>query len=486
MLKLLAPRMQSRNMSSSRQVSLPSIFCQMSRTELIQSSQTNESFRVSFSSSVTEREFHLGLQKDKPSALLFVREVPLQRGRDGPRRLARFMDVTADGLLDAEAQSLLKDLKSHLYGTYKNILNLHCVELSKGGVDPKRKDHAQYLDSICEEFVSQMKTRIQAAVDSAEDGGRRKVWGNIDQDQDVSDCVLEDLRQHSAMCVEMCRGFHGREGLLGKLCLAVWESTKVRHGPLVVHGAAGIGKTALLCKLAQEMHTVMEATSVLVVRLLSCDLPQRTDLDRLLHSLCLQICLACGLAPPTPLTANTHQDLVQFFQKLLVRASQQGNMLLIVLDALDQLSDRGHAHKLRWLPVDLPPHVHLLVSMETQSEVFANMRLKMKTPECFFEVERLSDAEGRHILDTSLRARQRTLTPEQNKAALRSFERSGSPLHLTLILSAAKRWMSFTPLDQLRLGTSAQEMMALLLQTLEEKHGLQLVGAALGYIALGR
>ncbi|XP_071342720.1 NACHT domain- and WD repeat-containing protein 1 [Trachinotus anak] len=442
-----------------------------------------------FYTSVTEQELTQGLWKDdgELSALLFIREIPKQRVRDGPKRLAKYMDLNADGLLDAEAQGLLTGLKSRLYASSQKILNLHCVELSKGSVDPKRKEHAQYLDSVCEQFVSQMKARITAAVGSPGEGRRRKIWGSTEEEnEEVSDWVVEEVGQHVAMSAELCRGLHGREGLLGKLCLAMWESTNVRHGPLVVHGAAGMGKTALLCKLAQEMRGVLEAGSVVAIRLLSARHPQRPDIDHVLRSICLQVCLACGLSPPSPLTAGTHLELLRFFRNVLSQVSQQGNSLLLILDALDQLSDQHHAHRLRWLPTDLPPNVHLVVSMDTKSEAFANMRLMLESLGSFFEVERLTLDEGKQIVDSNLRALQRTLTPEQSNAVLQSFESTGCPLHLRLILSAAKRWTSFTPLTDTHLGANTQEMMSQLFLMLEEKHGKQLVGGALGYLALAR
>ncbi|KAM7011931.1 LOW QUALITY PROTEIN: NACHT domain- and WD repeat-containing protein 1 [Tautogolabrus adspersus] len=442
-----------------------------------------------FFTSVTEREFEHGLFKDvrDQSALLYIREIPHQRVRDGPKRLAKYMDLNADGLLDAEAQGLLSSLKARLYASSQKILNLHCVELSKGSIDPKRKEHAQYLDSVCKQFVSQMKARIGAMVETSVEGRRRKVWGNIEEEKEkIPDWVIEEVGRHTGMTSELCRGLHGREGLLDKLCLAMWERTNVSHGPLVVHGAAGMGKTALLCKLVQEMRGVLEGGAVVVNRLLAAGHPRRPDIDHILRSVCLQICLACGLAPPSPLTANAHLDLLQFFRNVLADVSQQGNTVLIVLDALDQLSDQHHAHKLYWLPTDLPPNIHLVVSMDTNSEVFANMQLKLETLESFFTVERLSRDEGKQIMESYLQASQRTLTPEQSDAVLQSFDTSGCPLHLKLILSAAKRWTSLTPLTHTHLGANTQEMMSQLLLMLEDKHGKELVGGALGYITLAR
>ncbi|XP_068447786.1 NACHT domain- and WD repeat-containing protein 1 [Clinocottus analis] len=442
-----------------------------------------------FFTSVIVQEFEQGLWKNssEPSALLFVREIPRQKVRDGPKRLAKYLDLTADGLLDKDVMGLLATLKSRLYATRQKILNLHCVELSKGSIDPTRKEHTQYLDSVCEQFVSQMKDRIRAVVDSLVVGRQRKIWGNIEEErEEISDWGVEEVVQHATMSIELCKDLYGREGLLGKLCCAMWESTNVYHTPLVVHGNAGMGKTALMCKLAQEMRSVLEDGTGVVIRLLSDRHPQRPDIDHVLRYVCLQICLCYGLALPSPLTANTHLELLRFFGNILTEVSQQGKTVLIILDALDQLSDQHHAHKLHWMPSDLPPNVHLVVSMDTNSETFANMRMKLKSLENFFEVERLSRDEGKQMMESYLLASQRTLTPEQSNTTLQSFEQTGSPLHLTLILSAVKRWTSFTPLTAVHLGTNTQEMMSQLFLMLEEKHGKELVGGALGYITLAR
>ncbi|PWA28096.1 hypothetical protein CCH79_00020831 [Gambusia affinis] len=437
----------------------------------------------SASHSVTERALEEGVWQT--SALLFVREIPQQRMKDRAKRLAKFMDLTADGLLDAEAQELLTGLKSRLYATSKKILNLHCVELNRGSIDPKRKEHAEYLDSICQQFISQMTTRISEAVKLAGED-RRKIWGSTEEDEEEIDWVVEEARQHTVMAADLSKSLQGRDGLLGKICLAMWESTPVHHGPLVVHGAAGMGKTILLCKLAQEMQGVLEAKAVLVIRLLAANHPQRPSINHVLHSVCLQVCLACGLAPPPLLSVSSHLELQRLFQNMLEEVSQQGTSLLLILDSLEQLADQHQAHQLRWLPTDVPPNVHLLVSMETTSEVFASMRLRLGAAGNVFEVERLSRDEGQQIMESHLQAAQRTLTREQKDAVLQSFHASGSPLHLQLILSAAKHWTSFTPPTELLLGSSSEEVMSQLLLKLEEKHGKELVGGALGCIVLAR
>lgn len=437
------------------------------------------------SSAGLEQEFELGLWKDAAalSALAFVRDVPRHRGGAAPKGLGKFKHLTAEGLMDVDAQRLLAGLKSRLCGSCQKGVNLHHVELIKGGINPKRSEHAQYLHSVCQQFVTQMKTGITAALDSL--GQQRKIWGSIEEEkQEVAKEVGWPCAM-SAISATLGTGVCGREGLLGKLCFAIWESTSSHHSPLVVHGAAGAGKTALLCKLAQEMQNVLAGGAVVAVRLLCARHPQKPDVVGVLHSLLLQICHAHGLSPPSQGAANSPPKLFVLFRSVLAEVSQRGNTLLIILDALDRLSDLHHAHKLYWLPTTLPPHVHLVVSMDTNSKAFTNVQLKLDG-ESFFEVERLARVDGQKIMDSYLLAARRTLTPGQADGVLALFESTGSPLHLRLMLSEAQRWTSFVPHAEARLGATTEAMLAQLFVRLEEAHGQEVVAGALGYIALAR
>lgn len=406
-----------------------------------------------------------------------MREVPRHRGRAAAKRLNKFLELTADGLMDADAQQLLAGLKSRLHASCQE--GLHCVELLHGGVEPQRGDHAPYLDGVCQQFVSQMKARIRAALDSA----GRKTWGRA-QDGDQEVALAHVL--HCSTSTTPQAGVCGRAGLLGRLCLAIWESTSEDHGPLVVHGAAGMGKTALLCGLAQEMQAVLEARAAVVLRLLGARHPHRPDVVGVLRSLLLQICHAHSLAPPSAAKASSAPELSQLFRTVLAEVSRRGDTLLLILDALDQLSDLHHAHELHWLPTRLPPHVHLVVSMDTNSKAFASVRLKVEAVHSFFEVEPLGGVDGQQMVESYLRAEGRSLTAQQTDGVLRLLEPTGSPLHLQLMLAEARRWPSFTPQAEARLGASAAAMLTQLLMRLEEAHGQEVVGGALGYIALAR
>lgn len=427
-----------------------------------------------------EQDFDLGLWGDSGAALVFIREVPRHRGCAAAKRLNKFLDLTADGLMDGDTQQFLARLKSRLYVSCQEGISPHCVELIHGGVEPQHGDHAHYLDAVCQQFVSQMKARIRAVLNSA---GRKT-------GKRVQDRVQEVALAHAFHCsssTTLHAGLCGRAGLLGRLCLAIWESTGEDHGPLVVHGTTGMGKTALLCGLAQEMQAVLEARgSVVVLRLLGACHPHRPDVVGLLRSLLLQICHAHSLAPPSAVKASSAPELSELFRTILAEVSQRGDTLLLILDALDQLSDLHHAHELHWLPTRLPPHIHLVVSVDTNSKAFASVRLKVEAVHRFFEVEPLARVDGQQIMESYLRAEGRRLTAGQADAVLRLFEPTGSPLHLQLMLAEARCWTSFTARAEVHLGASAAAMLTQLLMRLEEAHGQEVVGGALGYIALAR
>ena len=106
--------------------------------------------------------------------------------------------------------------------------------------------------------------------------------------------LLQELSHHMALSTRKGLGvFCGREGLLGKICLAMWEHTNFCHAPLMVHRLPGVGKTVLLCKLTQEVRGLLDPRAVVVLRFLGMS-AKSSDVD------CVRrICAAFSLPPPT-------------------------------------------------------------------------------------------------------------------------------------------------------------------------------------------
>lgn len=414
-----------------------------------------------------EQSFLTIQEQGKPSPVIFVRELPHWKKSESHKH-AKFLDVTADGLLDTEAQELLTNLKQRISSACSSHVTL---ELSKNAMDVNRKEHKEYLERFCEQIVCQIKERI--AKQTAPSTGPGWLW------------IQQELFHHAKLSKDKCAIFIGRDGPLAKLCLTMWESTNIQHSPFVVYGPPGIGKTALLCKLAQEMRTVLDPQAVVVLRLLGTS-PISSDVDSVLKGICLQVCGALGLATPCPKIANTHEKLVRFFHAMLQKVSEDGETLVLILDSLDDLSRANNAHKLHWIPKEIPPNVHLVVSTLYDGSPLKRLKALVSDDKCFFEVEPLNCDQGQDIINACLNVAGRRLASEQINAITSSFQKSGSLLHLKLMLDMAKRWSSYTSMSDIHLGSSAQEVISWFLQTLEKKHGEKLVRHALGYIILSR
>ncbi|XP_030640015.1 NACHT domain- and WD repeat-containing protein 1 [Chanos chanos] len=434
----------------------------------------SEEQKHKFIKSVIEWEIEQGILGDSSSsAVVFVRELPRLKKNETQKNLSLFLDLTPDGLVDAEAQELLVSLKQRLYSICSDSLNLQCVELSRGAVDPSRKEHKDYLRNLSEQLVVQIKGRIEKCSVLPPGGAHWDWW-------------KEEFIHHAQLGAEMCVTFSGREGILGKICLAMWEATNKCHAPLVLYGSTGSGKTALLCQLAQEMRGLIGSKATVVLRLLGTS-PRSCDVESLLFGLCLQICRAFGMPLFCSQGPNMLQELTRFFLSTLWKVSAQGNTLLLILDSLHQLLPGNGAHSLHWLPREVPPNVHLLVSTQDVGfPLLQNLRHMLEESRNFFELESLTRDEGRGIVETYMRAAKRVLTAEQSEAVLTRFQQTNSPLHLRLMLDAARHWTSYTAISNINLGTSAQEVMTLSLESLEERHGKHLVGHALSYIVASK
>lgn len=406
----------------------------------------------------------------EPLAVIFLKELTHFKKSEYKKHASKFLDVTADGLLDTEAQELLSDLKQRIKNVCLGKLEIQSLELNGVGTDVNCKEHKNYVERFCEQVTSQIRSKINTQVSRIEP---RSLW------------LQQELFHHAHLSQQKCSGFTGMDGLLAKLCLVIWESRHLHHPPVILHGLPETGKSALMCKLAQQMRSVLELQAVVALRLLGTS-PLSTDIDSVLRGICLQVCGAFGLVPPCPQTTKSQQELIRFFHSMLQQVSKHGETLVIILDSLDHLSRTSNAQAWQWIPKEIPPNVHIIVSALNHGSPFKKLNTMFKDENYFLEVEPLTEDQGQAIIDATLNAAGRRLTPEQVQAILQSINKTGSVLHLKLLLDMAKQWSSYTNMSEIYLGSSVQEIISLFLQSLELKHGEKLVCYALGYISLSR
>ncbi|MGH0163081.1 UNVERIFIED_CONTAM: hypothetical protein FKN15_073816 [Acipenser sinensis] len=416
----------------------------------------------------------LASQQSNACVHLFLRELPDLSGSVSQKSSSQFIDIKEDGCVDTEAQELLSSLKMKISSNDSIKLSVHTVQLSKGAIDPCNKTHAQYLQTLCEQFISEMKQQILRR-DQKNRAEEKWAW------------LLQEVSHHMALSASKCAVFCGRADLLNSICETVKEQDSGHHAPLVVFGPSGIGKTSMMCKLSQEVRRTLGEDSVLVLRLLGTS-PMSSEIHSVLKSVCFQICLAYGFNHPTLQTINAFEDLVRFFHSTLAAASQKkAGSLVLILDSLDQLSPADGAHRLHWLPKECPQGVHIIVSTLGDGNPILKVLLGgIQNPDSYFAVGQLSLQQGEQVIRTYMAAAGRSLTPAQHSLILSSFNQCGHPFLLKLALDAASQWASYTPLPELQGATSTKEAVSQLYERLEKQHGRVLVTHALGFIVSSR
>jgi hypothetical protein len=325
--------------------------------------------------------------------------------------------------------------------------------------------------------------------------------------------LYTELVRQAAFCQSKCDRFFGRVDSLAAIRAYLQLPSTGELTPLVVHGPSGCGKTALMAmaaracslehsSLANETHSAALGP-VLIVRFLGTT-QLSSSVRRLLPSMCTQIALALGsLTPDGPamhpsMGPNTVGvgvvDMQALTEELLSHLSlaTAEQPILVMLDALDQLSVAHAAHHLAWLPKRLPPHVHVVVSAlsqhgsETPRCYGALSKALMALPERFVSLAPLDSATCHEILVSALAANNRTLQPQQMEIVSHSFAQCSLPLYVRMVLDRCVQWRSFTPLADIQLPGAIRPMIEGLFAKLELEHGQLFVERSLGYLTASR
>uniref|UniRef100_A0A2K6P3A8 NACHT domain- and WD repeat-containing protein 1 n=1 Tax=Rhinopithecus roxellana TaxID=61622 RepID=A0A2K6P3A8_RHIRO len=383
------------------------------------------------------------------------------------------VDRLADGCLDTDAQNLLSSLKGRITDTHPGVLKAHRLPWSRDLVNPKNKIHARYLKELGEQFVARANHQVLERLCELDVAGRELAW------------LYQEIRHHLWQSSEVTQNFCGRQELLARLGQQLRHDDSKQHTPLVLFGPPGIGKTALMCKLAEQMPRLLGHKTVTVLRLLGTS-QMSSDARGLLKSVCFQVCLAYGLPLPPAQVLDAHTRVVQFFHTLLHTVSCRNfESLVLLLDAMDDLDSVRHARRVPWLPLNCPPRVHLILSACSGAlGVLDTLQRVLLDPEAYWEVKPLSGNQRQEMIQHLLVAARRTLSPVHTDLFWASLPECGNPGQLRLAFEEARKWASFTV--PAPLATTAEEATHQLCTRLEQTHGQLLVAHVLGYIVSSR
>lgn len=368
--------------------------------------------------------------------------------RDGPVR--RFADYLEDGRRDSEAVHLLDDLRSRVA---QALPAERRIEIGAAWSENATVSEP-YLDEVCRRVEGFLRERVEA---------ERTVAG------EPSDREIEGESQ-SAFMRERGESLIGRELELERILEYLTHSEG--NLPLIVRGAGGSGKSALLAKVA----AISDGT--VGFRFIGAS-PHSGAVRGLLEDLIPEIAARLGLpVPPIPEDGGL-KGLAGTLWGLFDSAEDPGPHGLI-LDAIDQLVDAGPSEYADVLPRSLPPGLRLVISVASGPE---SDRLTALYPEApTLDLPPLSAPDCASMLDSSLAGR--TLTPDQRASLVRTAAAGGRPLWIALAAPTARRLRSWDPPPAL--PGDVTDLASFALSELARRHGPVITDRALRYIRLSR
>jgi tetratricopeptide (TPR) repeat protein len=238
--------------------------------------------------------------------------------------------------------------------------------------------------------------------------------------------------------------------------------------PLVVLGDSGAGKTSLMAHWSQRYRS-NNPNAFCVTHYIGAT-ETAGDIE-IVTRVMAEIKERYAIEDELPQQLD---EVVSEFPQWLARV--QGETLVLVIDALDQLE--GDARELRWLPTYVPPNVRLIVST-LKGPVLETLRER--------EWEELTvqplDADAREaVIEAYLGPYRKVLTPKQLRRIAEDNQCS-NPLFLRTLLEELRIFGRFEQLDarinHLLSAIDLDDLFQRVLERIEADYGAELTQAAL-------
>ncbi|XP_059674147.1 NACHT and WD repeat domain-containing protein 2 [Gavia stellata] len=436
-------------------------------------------------SSAIEDELDFALGKQTPAFLkkcvCYIRKIAnIERFVKIPE-MGKYMDVvhTAGKFLrDPEAHEKLIKLRDEFIPTIVASSNLrvytsvtHCD--MKLGYSQEVENH--YIEGLGKQFYEDMIDIIQATVQQ-----------NFDTETDL---LYDEVLQHSSLCKTYSTFYEYRCEALNIVHKYVLPS-KIGHiNPLIIYGGPCTGKTLLLAEVAKKSYSWLQeemgpdSDPVVVIRFLGST-ETSTDLKNILQSICEQ--LAVNYRCLVQSYPKKIHDLRDLFINLLNESSFH-RPLVIIFDALEQLTDSDDGRKLWWLPIHLPRSVRIILStLPNKHGILQKLRCLIHEDDNYIELTARDRKMCSQVLKHQLLRVKRKVTSGQQIYVNEAFSKCTLPMFVNLTFREVRNWRSHKDVDESSLCVTVHESIEQLFWSLENKCGSRLLSRALGYITMSK
>ncbi|XP_041926853.1 NACHT and WD repeat domain-containing protein 2 isoform X1 [Alosa sapidissima] len=438
-----------------------------------------------FLCSPLEDELDFALGKQTPAFLkkcvCYIRKIANFDRHAKLPEMARYMDIITDAdrvMRNQEAYERLLKVRDEFIPTVVAASNLrvyssvtHCD--MKLGYSQEVESH--YVEGLCKQFYEDMVDIIQATVQQ-----------NFDAETDP---MYDELLQHLSLCKTFSSIYEYKSEALDLVQEYLYPVKGSRMSPLVVYGGPCSGKTLLLAEVAKEAYSWLqkemgpETDPVVIVRFIGTT-DFSTDLRTLLQSICEQIAInyRCLI--------HFLPQKIQEMRELLVNLLGESSFhrpLVIVLDALEQLSDADEARKLWWLPAHLPRTVRIVVStLPNKHGILQKLRSLVHDEFRYVELIQRDRKACSQTLKQQLLSVKRKVTSGQQIYVNEALAKCTLPMFVNLIYREVVNWRSHKDVDDTSLSATVHDSIERLFFSVEDKLGSRFVFRALGYITMSK
>lgn len=236
------------------------------------------------------------------------------------------------------------------------MYDFHSVVWKPGGIDGEHPEHDMYLTIFQEAVMSMMQSMINKSIEQKPELNARN--------KTIQE-VLKEAIVHITHCNDLINLTSPNSRLEAVDKIRKFMSTTTKHGPIIVHGGLGSGKTSIITTVYRECGKWFDKKPVRIVRF-SGVTPRASYNLELLRIICEQLTYILqpnGLC--VPLDASFDPLYVSdWFQTLLKRFEDEcrTSTLVLFIDDLHRLNplDSDIVAGLSWLPTILPSNVHIV------------------------------------------------------------------------------------------------------------------------------
>ncbi len=486
---------------------------------------------VRFQTSATEQEIWSGalsVPNASQHVLAFFREFDPPQNIENAEPIKDYFDLVS-GEIDSLSQEAQRDLKAEI----KKRLGGNCINLPRAQLSLNKDQTGQQTVSVSTDHIDELCHEVETRLTALIERQIKEYWRETNPSATEADNKIA-VEQRTARELEIERDEHLRFGReRGPKAAFVGRKDQLQRildyvnsdssQPLVIHGASGCGKTALLARAVDDIPAAKQP----IVRFIGVT-PRSSDLRSLLRSLCQELrqrfetgsaplegtTPGAGLTPfQTPIPSDI-RELIDEFRKHLQTATAEQPVILF-LDALDQLAESDNGRQLFWIPFgQLPSHVKIVVSClsdrdekDPVAQPFVALQRRKLSDENMVSLDALSPDEAQTLLfGRWLPAADRTVAKAQRRLIDQRLESEAcrQPLYIKLLFEEVKLWRCYdepstnssknrereAPAEPqaTKLGDGVPALLEQLFDRLSqpEHHGESLVRFVLGYIAAAR